>query len=79
MMTRTTALPFMTILHAIPSNGKKLRFSPKNKTGIRGSSKLHIREESNNMNLDRGRLINPIWNTITSSIQSVGLSSKWRT
>ncbi len=26
---------------------------------------LHIREESNTKNLDQGRLINPIWNTIT--------------
>ncbi len=26
---------------------------------------LHIREESNTMKLDLGRLINPIWNTIT--------------
>ncbi len=66
MMTRTKALLFMPILHAIPSNGKKLRFSPKNKTGIRKFKEaLHIREESNTMNLDLGRLINPIWNTIT--------------
>ncbi len=39
------ALLFIPILHAIPSNGKKLRFSPKNKTGIRGSSKKRYTSE----------------------------------